>query len=58
MVGGFKDFGKLLNGGEGVKIKREWVGTEYKKEMKIGLSLNTLLTSLNIGISSILRSHL
>ena len=35
------------------------VGTKYKREeAKIGLSLNTLLSSLNIGISSILRSHL
>ena len=35
------------------------VGTIYVREvMNIGLSLNTLLTLLNIGISSILRSHL
>ena len=44
-------------GGRG-QNKEGMGGTEYKKEMKIGLSLNTLLTSLNIGISSILRSHL
>ena len=54
--GGFKDFEKLLNGG--VKISGG-VGTKYKrKETKIGLSLSTSLTSLNIGISSILRSRL
>ena len=46
--GGFKDFEKLLNGGVGTKYKRE--------ETKIGIILNTLLTSLNIGISSILRT--
>ena len=47
----FKDFQKLLNGG-GVKINGG-VGTKYKrKEMKIRLSLLTLLTLLNIGISS------
>ena len=39
-----------MGGGGWEKYKRE--------EMKLGLSLNTLLTSLNIGISSILRSHL
>ena len=51
------DFEKLLNGG-GVRISGD-VGTKYKrKETKIGLSLLTLLTSLNIGISSILRSRL
>ena len=46
-------------GGGGVKISRG-VGAKYKrKETKIGLSLSsTLLTSLNIGISSILRSCL
>ena len=55
--GVFKDFEKLINGG-GVKISRG-VGTKYKrKETKIGLSLSTLLTSLNINISSILRSRL
>ena len=47
--GGFKDFEKLLNGG-GDKIKR--------KETKLRLSLLPLLTSLNIGITSILWSHL
>ena len=51
--GGFKDFEKLISGG--VKNKRGG-GAKYKrKETKIGLSL---LTSLNIGISSILRSRL
>ena len=62
----------IINGGGGVKINgglqgfgkiNEWgvkisggVGTKYKrKETKIGLSL---LTLLNIGISSILRSRL
>ena len=36
----------------GVKINGGGVGTKYKrKETKITLSLNTLLTSLNIGIS-------
>ena len=36
-----------------------WMGTKYKKdETKLGLSLNTLLTLLNIGISSILWSCL
>ena len=45
--GGFKDFEKLINGGVGTKYKR--------KETKIGLSL---LTSLNIGISSIFWSRL
>ena len=55
--GGFKDFEKLIDGG--VKISGGWVETKYKrKEMKIGLSLLTLLTSLNIGISSILWSRL
>ena len=56
--GGFKDFEKLINGG--VKISAGgWVETKHKrKETKIGLSLLTLLTSLNIGISSILRSRL
>ena len=52
--------GKLLNGGEGQNKRgvRE-LGTKYKREeTKIGLSLNTLLTSLNIGISSILWSRL
>ena len=39
-----------MGGGVGTKFKRE--------ETKVGLSLNTLLTSLNIGVSSILRSHL
>ena len=35
------------------------VGTKYKgKETKIGLSLLTLLTLLNIGISSTLQSLL
>ena len=35
------------------------VETKYeRKETKIVLSLLTLLTSLNIGISSILRIHL
>ena len=44
-------------GGEG-QNKRE-MGTKYKREETIiGLSLNTLLTSLNIGISSVLRSRL
>ena len=53
MRGSLKDFEKLINGG--VKISRG-VGTNYKrKEAKIGLSL---LTSLNISISSILRSRL
>ena len=49
----------LITGG-GVKISGGWgVGTKYKrKEAKIRLSLSTLLTSLNIGISSILRSRL
>ena len=51
--GGFKGLEKLMNGG--VKISGG-VGTKYKrKETKIGLSL---LTLLNIGISSILRSRL
>ena len=51
--GGFKDFEKLINGG--VKISRG-VGTKYKrKKTKIGLSL---LTLLNIGIFSILRSRI
>ena len=54
--GGFKNFEKLINGG--VKIGGR-VGTKYKrKETKIRLSLLTLLTSLSIGISSILRSRL
>ena len=54
--GGFKDFEKLLNGG--IKISGG-VGTKYKrKETKIGLSLLTSLTLLNISISSILRSRL
>ena len=53
--GGFKDFEKLLNGGR-VKISGGGVvETKYKrKETRIGLSL---LTSLNISISSILRSR-
>ena len=35
------------------------MGTKYKREeTKLGLSLNTLLTSLNIDISSMLRSRL
>ena len=51
--GGFKDFEKLINGGDQYK---RGLGTKYKrKETKIGLSL---LTSLNIGISSILQSLL
>ena len=38
---------------------KQGVGTKYKrKETKIGLSLLTLLTLLNIGISSILQSRL
>ena len=54
--GGFKDFEKLINGGGQNKRGK---GTKYKrKETKIGLSLKTLLTSLNIGISSILWSRL
>ena len=54
--GGLKDFEKLLNGGG---QNKQGVGTKYKREeTKIGLSLNTLLSSLNIGISSILWSHL
>ena len=57
MGGGFKDFEKILN--RGVKISGVGVGTTYKrKETKIGLSLLTLLTSLNISISSILQSCL
>ena len=53
----FKGFEKLIN--RGVKISGGGVGTKYKrKETKIGLSLLTLLTSHNIGISSILRSRL
>ena len=56
-MGDFKDFEKLINGGGGDQNKRG--GTKYKrKETKIGLSLLTLLTSLNIGISSILWSRL
>ena len=56
-MGGFKDFEQLLNGG-GVKINGG-VGIKYKREeTKIGLSLNTSLTLLNIDISNILRSHL
>ena len=53
--GGFKDFEKLLNGGR-VKISGGGVvETKYKrKETRIGLSL---LTSLSIGISNILRSR-
>ena len=56
-MGGFKDFEKLLNGGE---QNKQGVGTKYnlREETKLGLSLNPLLTSLNIGISSILRSSL
>ena len=51
MGGGFKDFEKLINGGG---QNKRGVGTKYKrKETKIGLSLLSLLTSLNIGISSI-----
>ena len=55
---GFKDLEKLIN--RGIKISGGWgVGTKYKrKETKIGLSSLTLLTWLNISISSILRSHL
>ena len=54
--GAFKDFEKLINGGG---QNKRGVGIKYKrKETKIGLSLLTLLTSLNIGISSILRSRL
>ena len=54
--GGFKNFEKLINGG--VKISGR-VGTKYKrKETKRRLSLLTLLASLSIGISSILRSRL
>ena len=54
--GGFKEFQKLIN--EGVKISGG-VGTKYKrKETKVGFSSLTLLTSLNIGISSLLRSCL
>ena len=50
--GGFKDFEKLLNGE--VKINGGGVGTKYKREeTKLGLSVNTLSTLLNIGISSI-----
>ena len=56
ITGGFKDFEKLLNGG--VKISGG-IGTKYKrKETKIELSLLTLLTSLNIGISTILQNRL
>ena len=57
--GGFKDFEKLLKGGWG--SKQTGVGTKYiiiREETNIALSLNTLLTSLNIDISSILRSCL
>ena len=54
--GGFKDFEKLLNGGG---ENKRGVGTKYKREeTKLGLSLKTLLTLLNIGVSSILRNHL
>ena len=55
-MGGFKESEKLINWG--VKISGG-VGTKYKRtETKIGLSLLTLLTSLNISISSILRCRL
>ena len=54
-MGGFKDFEKILNGGG---QNKRGVGTKYKREeWKIVLSLNTILTSLNIGISSILWSR-
>ena len=51
------DFEKLTNGGG---QNKRGVGTKHKrKEKKIGLSLLTLsVTSLKIGISSILRSLL
>ena len=51
--GSFKDFEKLFKRrGQ----NKRGVGTKYKrKETKIGLLLLNLLTSLNIGISSILR---
>ena len=39
---GFKDFEKLLNGGVATKYKR--------KETKLGLSLNTSLTSLKLTL--------
>ena len=56
--GEFKDFEKYLNGGVWSQNKRG-VGTKYKRRnTKIGLSLLSLLTSPNIGISSILRSRL
>ena len=51
--GGFMEFEKLLNGGR--QNERE-VGTKHKiKATQIGLSL---VTSLNIGMSGILRSRL
>ena len=60
LTGGFKDFEKLLNevGGQ----NKQGMGTKYKTEEtkihNVGLSLNTLLTLHNIGISSTLRSCL
>ena len=54
---GFKDLEKLLN--SGVKINGGWEqNIKELEETKIGLSLNTLLFLLNIGISSILWSRL
>ena len=45
-MGGFKDFEKLISEGGQNKLGME---TKYKrKEMKIGLSLSTLFTLLNI----------
>ena len=53
---GLQAFRKIIK--RGVKINGG-VGTKYKREgTKIGFSVITLLTSLNIGISSILQSHL
>ena len=53
--GGFEDFEKLISGG-GQNKRGGW--GQNRKEMKMVLSLSTLLTSLNISISSILRSRL
>ena len=60
MGGGLQGFWKNLIVKWGGQNKWGWVGTKYKREeTKLGLSLkNTLLTLLNISISSILRSHL